>query len=80
MRQQDSESEIVGTTVLRVADSLNLAQRSANLALLAATTSAGDEIIAAEIRQALDYLGLVVGTVYTDDILDVVFGRFCIGK
>ena len=40
----------------------------------------GQEIVAAEIRQALDALGQIVGTVYNDDILDLVFGRFCIGK
>lgn len=80
LRLQDSESDIVGATVLRAADSLLAAEHSADLALRAATSSAGDEIVAAEIRQALDHLGLVVGTVYTDDILDVVFGRFCIGK
>ena len=49
-------------------------------ALHAGQSQIGDEIIAAEIRQALDELGQIVGTVYTDDILDLVFGRFCIGK
>jgi tRNA U34 5-carboxymethylaminomethyl modifying GTPase MnmE/TrmE len=29
---------------------------------------------------ALDELGQVAGVVYTDDILDVLFSRFCIGK
>ena len=40
----------------------------------------GEELIAAEIRLALADLGKVVGAVYTDDILDRVFSRFCIGK
>jgi tRNA modification GTPase len=80
MRLLDSESEIVGATVLRAAESLRAAEQSVNLALQAATEAAGEEIVAAEIRQALDNLGLVIGTVYTDDILDLVFGRFCIGK
>ncbi len=39
-----------------------------------------DELIAWELREALDRLGQVVGAVYTDDILDRVFSRFCIGK
>ncbi len=40
----------------------------------------GEEVTAAEIRVALEHLGMIVGAVYTDDILDLVFSRFCIGK
>lgn len=39
-----------------------------------------DEFIAAELRLALDALGQVAGAVHSEDILDVVFSRFCIGK
>ena len=39
-----------------------------------------DELIALELRLALDELAHVVGAVYTDDILDRIFSRFCIGK
>jgi tRNA modification GTPase len=38
------------------------------------------EILALELRGALDELGALVGAVYTDDLLDRVFSRFCIGK
>ena len=37
-------------------------------------------LVAVEIREALDQLGAVMGTVYTDEILDQVFSKFCIGK
>ena len=40
----------------------------------------GEELVAAEVRLALDEIGQVVGTVYTDDVLDRVFSRFCVGK
>ena len=40
----------------------------------------GEEFIAAEIRLALDELGRVAGAVYTDDVLDRIFSRFCVGK
>jgi tRNA modification GTPase len=40
----------------------------------------GDELVAAELRLALDELAQVVGAVYTEDILDRIFSRFCIGK
>jgi tRNA modification GTPase len=38
------------------------------------------ELLALEIRLALDEIGAMVGAVYTDDLLDRIFSRFCIGK
>jgi tRNA modification GTPase len=38
------------------------------------------EILALELRGALDNLGEMVGAIYTDDLLDRIFSRFCIGK
>jgi tRNA modification GTPase len=38
------------------------------------------ELLALEVRGALDQLGEMVGAVYTDDLLDRIFSRFCIGK
>ena len=80
VKLEPARTEVVGATVLRAASSLFAARKSIELALQAAQVSAGEEVVASEIREALNDLGLVVGTVYTDDILDVVFSRFCIGK
>jgi len=38
------------------------------------------EILAVELRGALDQLGEMIGAVYSDDLLDRIFSRFCIGK
>ncbi|HYV39009.1 MAG TPA: tRNA uridine-5-carboxymethylaminomethyl(34) synthesis GTPase MnmE [Gemmataceae bacterium] len=38
------------------------------------------ELLALELRGALDELGAMAGAVYTDDLLDRIFSRFCIGK
>jgi tRNA modification GTPase len=38
------------------------------------------ELLALELRGALEQLGEMVGAVYTDDLLDRIFSRFCIGK
>jgi tRNA modification GTPase len=38
------------------------------------------ELLALELRSALEQLGEMVGAVYTDDLLDRIFSRFCIGK
>jgi tRNA modification GTPase len=38
------------------------------------------ELVAADLRAAVDDLGRVVGAVATEDMLDRIFRRFCIGK
>jgi tRNA modification GTPase len=38
------------------------------------------EVLALELRGAIDQLGEMVGAIYTDDLLDRIFSRFCIGK
>ena len=76
----DVGDSVVGSTVQRASASLTDAAESLTAAINAAENQIGDEIVAAEIRESLNALGQVVGTVYTDDILDLVFGRFCIGK
>ncbi len=38
------------------------------------------DLIMVDVRRALYYLGLITGSVSTDEILGTVFGRFCIGK
>ncbi len=67
-------------TAERCYDALRNAMQALEEALHASEHSAGEEIVAGEIRLALDELGQVAGVVYTDDILDVLFSRFCIGK
>jgi tRNA modification GTPase len=38
------------------------------------------ELLAAELREALDSLGQILGVVTPDDILEKIFSKFCIGK
>ena len=38
------------------------------------------ELLAVELRSCLDHLGCVSGVVITDDVLDNIFSRFCVGK
>ena len=67
-------------TSARCKESLTSAEIALARALDLVEAAGGEELIAAEVRTALDALGQVVGTVYTDDILDRIFGQFCIGK
>jgi len=38
------------------------------------------ELLALALREALDQVGEMAGAVYTNDLLDRIFSRFCIGK
>ena len=38
------------------------------------------ETAAADLRDAADQLGAVIGIVTSDDVLDEIFSHFCIGK
>ena len=38
------------------------------------------DLLAPDIRQCLYYLGEITGTITTDDLLDNIFSKFCIGK
>jgi tRNA modification GTPase len=38
------------------------------------------DFLSMDIKQALHYLGEITGTVTTDDLLDNIFSKFCIGK
>ena len=48
--------------------------------LRAALSGYGQELRAEELRLAADRLGRIVGAVDVEDLLDVIFSQFCIGK
>lgn len=75
-----SGGELLGTTGARCRDSLQGAVAALDRAAEIAELGLGDELLSIEIRTALDELGKVSGAVYTDDILDRIFSKFCIGK
>lgn len=70
---------VIGTAA-RCRDSLTAASLAIGRAIDMTQTQAGHELVAAEIRAAAAAIGNVTGEVYTDDLLDRVFSRFCIGK
>ncbi|GIS83798.1 MAG: hypothetical protein CM1200mP16_00980 [Nitrospina sp.] len=39
-----------------------------------------EELIAVDINLAIEHLGAVLGKTFVEDLLDKIFGEFCIGK
>ena len=72
--------QMLGSTGARGRQSLEAARDALERLLTASDLGFGDDVLAAELRHALDGLASVLGVVYTDDVLDVIFSRFCIGK
>jgi len=76
----DIDANSVMVTRLRHKISLEAAREALIRAGEAYTKKSSLEFIASDLREALTHLGEVVGEIYTDDILDVIFSEFCIGK
>ncbi len=67
-------------TAARCRGSLLAAESAVRSASDSLRVGGGDELVAFDLRLATEELGRVVGAVVTDDILDRIFRRFCIGK
>ena len=78
-----SSPELMDQTIVtnsRHYDSLYKANESLSKVLDGLKSGLTGDFIALDIRQALHHLGEITGEIYTDDLLDSIFGRFCIGK
>jgi tRNA modification GTPase len=63
---------------LHQADSLRRAAQCVDRALDCRNVS--PELLAFELREALAALGEITGETTPEDLLDIIFGQFCIGK
>ncbi len=67
-------------TSVRHKDALVRAIRAVDRAGKGMEEGLGLELVAIDIKEALDSLGEIVGEVVTEDLLDRIFSEFCIGK
>lgn len=67
-------------TNLRHKIAIDNATNSLKRALSDIKGSQPEEIVAISLREALDYLGEIVGAVTTEEILNRIFSEFCVGK
>jgi tRNA modification GTPase len=65
---------------IRHYEALKNAYRSLDEVLAGIDTMITTDLIAFELRQALEYLGEISGEVTNDEILGNIFSKFCIGK
>ncbi|MEX0938109.1 MAG: tRNA modification GTPase [Pirellulales bacterium] len=80
LEAQSGDASGVAATAARCRESMQLAAAALDRAGDLASLGGGEELVAVELRLALHELGTVAGEVYTDDVLDRIFSRFCIGK
>ena len=74
----NAESTIVANA--RHYEALLKASESLRAALHGIDTGVTGDFVAMDIRRALTYLGEITGEIGTEDLLDSIFSRFCIGK
>lgn len=65
---------------IRHLEALQKTQESLNRVLENIDNPVTSDFLAMDIKQALYYLGEITGQVTTDDLLETIFSKFCIGK
>ncbi len=74
-----SENNLVVSNIRHV-DALEKTDAALNSTLNGLANNTSSDLVAVDIRQALHFLGEITGTITTEDLLDSIFGNFCIGK
>ena len=65
---------------IRHLEALQKTEESLNRVLINIDNPITSDFLASDIKQALYYLGEITGQVTTDDLLETIFSKFCIGK
>ena len=78
--KEDVNTESVIVTNARHVEALQKLSSSLQDVLLGLNENKSGDLIALDIRESLHYLGLITGEITTEDQLDFIFSKFCIGK
>jgi len=70
----------VMVTNIRHVEALQQTRDSLDRVLYGIDNPLTSDFLAMDIRQALHHLGEITGAVSTDDLLENIFSKFCIGK
>ena len=74
---QDATPPLTNT---RQRDAVSKVEESLAQAVVAARAGAPPDIVAVDVQIALEHLATVTGEIVNDDVLDLVFREFCMGK
>lgn len=77
--KQVKQGDVVITN-LRHYDNLRQTDEALSRVLQGMDNGVTGDFLAMDVRQALHYLGVITGEISTDDLLENIFSRFCIGK
>lgn len=77
--QEGNISDVVLTSI-RHMDALQKTFESLSDARTGIISGITHDFVAMDLRRAMTYLGTIVGEIGTDDLLESIFTRFCIGK
>lgn len=80
LSESEGVSDAMHRAMLRAHRALESASNDLQRAIENSKLDFGEELVAAEIRFALENLGALIGEVHSEDILGNIFSRFCIGK
>jgi len=78
-RRLDTETSVVAPN-LRHKMCLEGTQGAVTRAIELIESGASAELVAIELQEALAHLGEIIGMTTSEDVLDEIFSRFCIGK
>ena len=76
--ERAGESPII--TRERHRDHLQQAAHSLHNAVNSLSEGLSEELVAVDVSLAMDHLGIILGKTFEEDLLDKIFGQFCIGK
>jgi tRNA modification GTPase len=72
--------ESITITRERHRDHLQQAAEALGIASGSMVSGCSEELVAVDVTLAMEHLGSVLGKTFAEDLLDKIFGQFCIGK
>lgn len=78
--KSDRIADVSTVTNLRHYEALKKANDALDAVVKGINSGITGDFVAMDIRQSLHHLGEITGEINTDDLLDSIFTRFCIGK
>lgn len=76
---QHQQGDVILTNIRHV-EALQKSSEALERVLQGIDNPVTSDFLAIDIKQALHYLGEITGAISTDDLLDNIFSKFCIGK